>query len=418
MVLEPARHLGDLGVGQPAVGLADVDQPVVLGVADRERVVAQDAVALAVPDLDADDDAIDGGQRLLHLQPAETAPAGGVDALGVLDHQALVAPAARIGEGGLDRVDVGGGDQMRAGEPAAVGRERELEGVEPGASLGQRQAQQRLDRLPAARPDRQASKATKMTGTSAWIAADGALRPSRPWSAMNGRTVPSRQPRISPSRMPSHGSACGRLDDLRIAAADVVQVARVEADLRAALVELGTDAVVLVLDPDLGTEPGDDLGGVLGRRGEHELERVEEGQRGRRQAIVAGECGQLPDVADEHARPLDVVERAVEGARDAGLDQALAQADPQVATEHLDDVLGGHRVGALEQAAQDRRLPGRAGGGLDLAERGGHLGEGRARLGRRGVAGGAQAPRRPRSRGRTSGRRPRRGRRAGRARSR
>ena len=103
-----------------------------------------------------------------------------------------------------------------------------------------------------------------MTGTSAWIAADGVLRPSRPWSAMNGRTVPSRQPRISPSRMPSQGSPVGRLDDLRVAAADVVQVARVEADLRVALVELGTDAVVLVLDPDLGAEAGDDLGGVLG----------------------------------------------------------------------------------------------------------------------------------------------------------
>ena len=45
-----------------------------------------------------------------------------------------------------------------------------------------------------------------MTGTSAWIAADGDFRPSRPWSAMNGRTMPSRQPRISPSRMPSQPS--------------------------------------------------------------------------------------------------------------------------------------------------------------------------------------------------------------------
>ena len=74
----------------------------------------------------------------------------------------------------------------------------------------------------------------------------------------------------------------------------------------------------------------------------------------------------------------------------AGLDQALAEADPQVATEHLDDVLRGHRVGAFEQAPQDRRLLRRAGGGLDLGERGGHLGECRARLGRRGVAGRAQ----------------------------
>ena len=46
----------------------------------------------------------------------------------------------------------------------------------------------------------------------------------------------------------------GRLDDLGELVADVVQVARVEPDVGAALVELGTDAVVLVLDPDLGAE--------------------------------------------------------------------------------------------------------------------------------------------------------------------
>ena len=94
VILEPARHLGDLGVGQPAVRLADVDQSVVVGVSDREGVVAQDPVALAVADLDADDDAVDGGQRLLHLQPAEAAPPGCVDALRILNHEALVAPAA------------------------------------------------------------------------------------------------------------------------------------------------------------------------------------------------------------------------------------------------------------------------------------------------------------------------------------
>ena len=155
VILEPACHLGDLGVGQAAVGLADVDQSVAVGVAHREGVVAQDPVALAVADLDADDDAIDGGQRLLHLQPAEAPPAGRVDALRVLDHQALVAPAARIGEGGLDRIDVGGGDQVRAGEPPAIDRQRELERIEPGAPLGQRErgaAVQRASRDPARRP--------------------------------------------------------------------------------------------------------------------------------------------------------------------------------------------------------------------------------------------------------------------------
>ena len=188
-----------------------------------------------------------------------------------------------------------------------------------------------------------------MTGTSAWIAADGDFRPSRAWSAMNGRTMPSRQPRISPSRMPSQASGPGRLDDLREARADVVQVARVETDVRAALVELGADAVVLVLDPDLRAEPADDLGGVLGRRGEHELERVEQGQLGVAELVVAGEVGEPADVADEHPGPLDVVERPVEGLGDGRLDEALAQPDPQVAAQDLDDALGRQRVGALEE---------------------------------------------------------------------
>ena len=55
--------------------------------------------------------------------------------------------------------------------------------------------------------------------------------------------------------MPSQASGRGRLDDLRELAADVVEVARVEADVVARLVELGADPVVLVLDPDLRAEP-------------------------------------------------------------------------------------------------------------------------------------------------------------------
>ena len=91
--------------------------------------------------------------------------------------------------------------------------------------------------------------------------------------------------------------------------------------------------------------------------------------------------------------------------------QALAQADPQLAAEDLDDVLGGQRIGAGEQRrAGWPTLRGRPGGGLDRGERGGHLGQRRA-----GSAGGLRGRprsgrRRPRCRGRTSGRRPRRGR--------
>ena len=151
--------------------------------------------------------------------------------------------------------------------------------------------------------------------------------------------------------------------------------------------ELRPDAVVLVLDPDLGAEPGDDLGGVLGRRGEHELERMEEGELGGGQRVVASESGEPADVADQHPGPLHVVERPVERTGDRGLDETLAKADPEVAAEHLDDVLRGQRIGPGEEIVEDARLAGWAGGLLDLGERGGHLGECRRELGRRRVTG-------------------------------
>ena len=49
--------------------------------------------------------------------------------------------------------------------------------------------------------------------------------------------------------------------------------------------------------------------------------------------VVAGELGEPADVAGQHPGPLDVVERAVEGLGDGRLDEALAQADPQLAAE-------------------------------------------------------------------------------------
>ncbi len=45
---------------------------------------------------------------------------------------------------------------------------------------------------PARGPSARASNATKMTGTSARIAAEGDFRPRRFWRARNGRTAPSR----------------------------------------------------------------------------------------------------------------------------------------------------------------------------------------------------------------------------------
>ena len=149
---------------------------------------------------------------------------------------------------------------------------------------------------------------------------------------MNGRTVPSRQARISPSRMPSQRQVAGALDDLRELVADVVQVARVEPDLRRrARWSWARMPSYLSSTQTVDAEPLHDLGGVLGRRGEHELDRVEQGEAGVAEAVVAGEHRRPADVAGEHAGPLHLVERPVEGLRDRGLDEALAEPDPELA---------------------------------------------------------------------------------------
>ena len=78
--------------------------------------------------------------------------------------------------------------------------------------------------------------------------------------------------------------------------------------------------------------------------------------------VVAGELGHPADVAGQHPGPLDRVERPVERLRDRRLDEALAEPDPELARQDLDDVLRGQRVGPGEELAQDpalRRRPGR-----------------------------------------------------------
>ena len=148
---------------------------------------------------------------------------------------------------------------------------------------------------------------------------------------MNGRTraVAPGQDLAVEDAVP--GQRRRRLDDLGELVADVVEVAGVEADVVAALVELGADAVVLVLDPDLRPEPLMISAASSAGEASMNLSGWNSAELGVVEPVVARELGQPPDVAGEHPGPLDVVERPVEGLRDGGLDEALAQPDAQLA---------------------------------------------------------------------------------------
>jgi len=66
------------------------------------------------------------------------------------------------------------------------------------------------------------------------------------------------------------------------------------------------------------------------------------------EAVVTGQLGHPADVAGQHPGPLDLVQRPAEGLGDRGFDEALAETDPELATQDLDDVLRGQRIGSGE----------------------------------------------------------------------
>ena len=86
---EPLRQLGDFLVGQPGIGLPDIDQ--IFALAHREGVIAEHVDAFAVAELRRGHDHVERCQFALQLEPPATAPAGHVRRLEIFDHQPFIA---------------------------------------------------------------------------------------------------------------------------------------------------------------------------------------------------------------------------------------------------------------------------------------------------------------------------------------
>ena len=115
-------------------------------------------------------------------------------------------------------------------------------------------------------------------------------------------------------------------------ARDVVEVTAEEPDRAVALeVELGANAVVLVLDPCLVPDAPHDLGGIGNRSGEHEADRPAEVEGGLAQPAIASKDRRLADLAGQHVGPPHRRKVRVERRRDRLLQQALTQADAGLA---------------------------------------------------------------------------------------
>jgi len=107
----------------------------------------------------------------------------------------------------------------------------------------------------------------------------------------------------------------------------------------AGLVDLRADAVELILGVERAAvhRRGRLLGRLL-RRGEHELDGVEQAEPGRVQRVVLRQHGHLVDVADEELASLDRGQRLAEGLRHRRLEHALLHAGAHVAEDDLGEV--------------------------------------------------------------------------------
>ena len=121
---------------------------------------------------------------------------------------------------------------------------------------------------------------------------------------------------------------------------------------------LGANAIELVFYLCAGGKVLHRLCRRLRGAGQHEGNRLKQSQPGFGQLILSRQAQRGGSIAQQHVGALHRRERTVKGARDSFLHQALAQADPQIAGDDFDDVLGFERIGAAQQAFNDGQLLG------------------------------------------------------------
>ena len=272
-------------VGQPLEALADHHEPAGPRVARAEVEVRQPPLPAPVAPLRAEHDEVVGAHRL-HLAPRLAAPAGGVERLASFTTTPSCPAASASSRTRSPSCGVGGDDAAGSSAPARPPR------AAPGAPRA------------ACRAGPRRRRAARRRGTSRTLRRRvGVDLGHRSWNAAG---PPSPIHSASPSRTAcSTGERAHRVGDPRQRAGDLVQVARVDAHLVAAAVDLDPDPVELPLDR-CAVEARHRLLDALRRRGEHRQDRPEDLEAdARRPCSPVGhrDLGGPRQVAGEHQCP-------------------------------------------------------------------------------------------------------------------
>ena len=306
----------NLAVGEAGVGFADIDEPAV--VAHGERVIGEEAAALAVAVFGDSDDDVERGEGALELHPKLAATAGDIGRFGRFGEQAFVASADRKEEAifdFFDRVAEFGTGELEGGLP-----DRGKKALQEEAALGKRSVEQGA-----------AVEEEQVEGDEA----DGNLRAGEEIDLFPAEALLEFGERDGAAVAPSDdfavedeiaGDVADRVEQLG-EFGDAIKGAGVDFDLRVALVGLGADAIELVFDEDAVGERGDEICGSFPGGGEHDGDGTEKLERDGGEFVGHGEAEDVGDIAEEHIGALDGGERLIEGFGDGFFHEAFFQAD-------------------------------------------------------------------------------------------
>ena len=328
----------NLRVGQPGVRLADVDQLAGGGVLDRERVVGEHSLALAVSPFDRGDDHVQRREWPLQLEPRQSAAARRVGAERVLDHEALVAALAGLCE---DPVQVGRIGRLL--EPRQQEGRLEAQAFKQLSSRRERFVKQRSSVEPQHVEDDEHHRNLSPQLVVDLLAAEPALQLEE---TQNAAVAMCQHLAVEQNVVANRGRS---IDKLGESSRRFLEVAREQLHARLLAMQLAAHAIVLFFRPDGARAHAlERPRSGFDRAREHEADRLKQSDGAGLELAALAKHRRLADVTRHKMHALDLCDRDAEPLADRGFDEALAEPNAHLAGDDLHEKARGFRRHAPE----------------------------------------------------------------------